>query len=154
EIEDRVPADLACVAFGRQARAPLPPEDALRPLEHVAVRNAVDARRDVLVVHYLYRSAADHPVAGLLRPAAVVAALEIAEVLLVAKADTVQRSALQVGACKTHALDVLVAGVLIDVALAAADLLAPQRIERHEGSGVLQRAVRTHQPAAGHADIF
>src|SRR5690242_2497636 len=100
-----MPVDFPCVARGLKRRLPLPSEGLLRLKEQIAEGDLVDFRRSVLVVDDRGRAAADDLEAVTPRLEAVVAVLEVAEVVLVERPDPLVDLALDVGAREDDSLD-------------------------------------------------
>ena len=107
----------------------------------------------MLLVHEGHRPAADGAKTGLARPEAVVGVLEVRLEVFREAADRVEGLSLQVRAGEDDPLDGPVAGVLPDVRLRGADLLAPDGVGKDVGARVEEPAVRHRQAAADDADV-
>src|SRR5438874_8796471 len=100
-----MPVDLRAVARVLKRRLPLPFEGLLRLKEHSLLRDPVDLGRGVLVVDDCSRAAADDLEAVTPGLEAVVAVLEVAEVVLVERPDPLVDLALYVGAREDDPFD-------------------------------------------------
>ena len=83
----------------------------------------------------------------------IVRILVIAEVRFVKLPDAIERLTLDVHACKNDPFNGPHVVVLVDVLFAAAKLLAPHGIQRHDSARVLKNSVRPGKPAAYQPDI-
>src|SRR5215211_1107027 len=126
-----MPVDLRGVARVLKRRLPLPIEGLLRVEEQVLEGDLVDPGRSVLVVDDRGRAAADDLEAVTPGLEAVVAVLEVAEVVLVERPDPLVDLALDVGAREDDPFDLRVGVELVNVLLAGPDLLPPEGLDWH-----------------------